>query len=480
LANIQFKILLKQTVISAVLSFLTFGFGFVRVSFFSKRMPMEDFGILSLLLGYSAFLIYVFTLGSYQYLFKRVNDGEEAKRSGLWSALGLTVLISFAGTTIAFFFSGSICEFLNISNYKTDFRLAILATATTSIMVIFLFYHYGLGRNNFQNLLQFLRSSLWVIIVILISFFFNLTLTQILIIFNLAIFGILLISIPWKELPAFSFKEISFWPVIRYCVPLLPYFAGVWGLSAIIRTQLNIDSGPRNVALFNVAYTLMEIIFMFISTITATLSPYFFAEGEQESKYPLLYNVMLKYSILLVVLILPFIYITRFDIILLLTSDKYLSAGSYIPLLIFLPLLRVLIIVFEQVYLKESKTIFLGTIYGIGILLALLLSMVLIPKYSIPGAIYSSLGVYFFLFICLCLKQYQKVNYAYQNLSAIFSLTIIMWASVFIMEKVHFNSFFKTLPLALVTGISLFSLPVFNTREKQKLLSILKIKYDPK
>lgn len=476
----RFKKLLKQTAISALLSFLTFAFGFVRVSYFSKRMTMEDFGMLSLLLSYSAFLMYGFTLGSFQYLFKCVNQGEAAKRSGLWSALILTVLVSFIGTTLVFLFSASICQHLNISAYQTEFKLTVLATATTALTMVFLFYHYGLGRNNFQNLLQFLRGSLWVIVAIITSLFFDLTLAQVLIVFNLCIFGILLLAIPWKELPALlvhPLKGISFQPLFRYCLPLFPYFAGVWGIPTIIRSQLNIYEGPKTVALFNVGYTLMEIVFLFVSSITATLSPYFFASSGEENKPGQLYNIMLKYSVLLVLMIVPFVYITRFDIILLLTSEKYRQAGNYIPLLLFLPLLRMLILVFEQVYLKESKTFFLGSVHGLGMLLSFVLSTLLVPRFGIAGAIYSSLTSYLFLFICLYWKQRRQIDYTYQNLGAVSAFCVFVWAAVFFVNLFPLNSFIKAVLIAVVAVFSLMALPVFNQLEKRMFLSLFKSKY---
>lgn len=442
-------------------------------------MSMEDFGILSLLLGYSAFLFYVFTLGSFQYLFKCVSKGEEAKRSGVWSTLCLTGIISSFAVIITFLFSKQLCNYLNIRNYETEFILTVLATATTSIMMVFLFYHYGLGRNNFQNLLQFLRGSLWVILSIFIALFMELTLKTTLIIFNIAIFITLLISIPWKELISLapiSLKIISLKPVFKYCLPLLPYFAAVWGIPAIVRTQLNIESGPKDVALFNVAYSLIDIIFMFISTIAGTLSPHFFADDGDASKPALLFNVMMKYSVLLVVLIIPFVYITRYDIILLLTSKNYAAAGDYIPLLILLPFFRILIIVFEQAYLKESKTLFLGVAYTLAILFTLLFSAILIPKYSILGAIYTALGAYFLLFIGLSIKQVQKVDYKYQNLFAVLGLISIIWSSVFLVDLLRINGFLKALPVALVACIGLFTLPVLSTWEREKILSLIKIR----
>jgi len=440
---------------------------------------MEEFGVLSLLLTLSAFLMYIFTLGSFQFLFKQVNASSEERRSAFWASLIITATIGLLSTLIAFIFSERLAEALNLQAYSRELQLTILATASTSIMMIFLFYHYGLGRNNFQNFLQFLRGSLWVILAILISFIVNPSLLQIFVVINLSMCFILLISVPWKEMTdlfSHSIKKTSFKKAIKYCVPLLPYFAGVWGIPMIIRTQLNVYEGAANVAVFSVAYTLMEIVFMFISTITGTLSPYFFAETDDSDKPKLLYNIMIKYSIICIVLIVPFIYITRFDLILILTSAKYLIAGEYIPILIFFPLLRVIIIIFEQVYLKESKTIFLGVVYTISLLIAFLLALLLIPKFSILGAIVASIASYLFTFVSLYIPQRKKINFDYLNLPSIGILSALLWLAVYVLHFFEFHSFIKIFPLLIIALIALFLLPVFNEQEKNKILVLLKIK----
>jgi O-antigen/teichoic acid export membrane protein len=84
---IHFKKILLQGIISAILSFLTFAFGFLRVYYFSKKLPMEDFGVFSLLLLVSAFLMYLFTFGSFQFLFKYVAERHRETRAAFWAAI---------------------------------------------------------------------------------------------------------------------------------------------------------------------------------------------------------------------------------------------------------------------------------------------------------------------------------------------------------------------------------------------------------
>ncbi len=440
---------------------------------------MEEFGVLSLLLTVSAFLLYIFTLGSFQYLFKGVNEGDEKRRSTFWSSAILTIGISLFGLLITYLFLDGISNYLELTAYKEELFLMVLASATTAVMTIFLYYHYGLGRNNFQNFLQFLRGSLWVIVSIVVALFLDLKLIHILWIINLAMIVILLFSAPWneaKDLLQGRGKDLEFNKLFRYCLPLMPYFAGVWGIPMIVRTQLNINDGAKNVAIFSMAYALMEIVFMFISNITATLSPHFFAETVNDQKPGLFYNIMLKYSILSIVLIVPFIFMLRTDLILLVASEKYLIAANYIPLLIFYPLLRVLIIVFEQFYLKESQTIYLGVIYIVSMIASFILAIVLIPQYSIYGAIAASLISYLIIFVSLFVKQREIVDHVYLKIPAIILLTLILWACVYGLGYLNFSNWLKAFPLGLMAIASVYFLPILNEQEKTKLAVLLKLK----
>jgi len=440
---------------------------------------MEEFGVLSLLLTVSAFLLYIFTLGSFQFLFKSVNEGDEKRRSAFWSSVVLTIGVSLVGVLTTYLFLNPISAYLELEAYKEELFLMVLVSATTAVMIIFLYYHYGLGRNNFQNFLQFLRGSLWVIVCIVVALFFELKLIHTLWIINLAMIAILLFSAPWKEakdLLSGQENKLEFRKLFRYCLPLMPYFAGVWGIPMIIRTQLNINDGAKNVAIFSMAYALMEIVFMFISTITATLSPYFFAETVNNQKPGLFYNIMLKYSILSIVLIVPFIYMLRSDLILLVASENYLVAAKYIPLLIFFPLLRVLIIVFEQFYLKESQTMYLGVIYVFSMAASFISAVVLIPRYSIYGAIGASLIAYLIIFLSLFFKQRQIVDYIYLKIPAIILLALILWAVVFGLGYLNFSNWLKAFPLALMAIAGVYLLPILDEQEKSKLAVLLKLK----
>jgi O-antigen/teichoic acid export membrane protein len=244
----------------------------------------------------------------------------------------------------------------------------------------------------------------------------------------------------------------------------------------IIRAQLNIYNGAADVALFSVAYTLMEIVFTFVSTISATLSPYFFAEGANSGKPGLFYNIMLKYSVLSIMIIMPFLFVVRYDLIVIVASAKYYGSGDYVPLLIMFPLLRVLIIVFDQYFLKNGHTIYLGIIYLVGITVAFLLSILLIPRFSIQGAIYVSLISYSIIFISLYVKQHKIMDFAYLNLKPLLLLGAILVITVFLLSYLEIWSFYKILPLGTVMLLCLYFVPVLSDVEKNKIIALLKFR----
>lgn len=423
--------------------------------------------------------MYMLTLGSFQFLFKTLHEGTERMRSAFWAAALLTALVSVAAIAVINFFGEPIAKLINLSDHQSELRLAVILTATTAVMMVFLFFHYGLGRNNFQNLLQFLRGSLWVLVAIAVGFFADLSLHTIMLIMNGCMVLILLLAFPWGEwklLRPVTVDRREWANLLRYCLPLLPYYAGAWGIPMILRAQLNVFEGAREVAFFTVAYTLMEILYMFVSTISSTLSPYFYADSSSAGKPGLFYNIMLKYSILCISLIVPFIFVLRYDLIRIVATEKYVSAGDYIPLLIFFPLLRVMIGVFEQYYLKLADTLFLGVLYIAAIATGFYLGVVLIPLYSIFGAIYASLAAYTLIFVALCLRRKGVIDTEYLHVPALLGLIGLLWVAVYLLELANLPSFVMIVPLGICAVLGVLLLPVLSPQEREKLLGLLKLK----
>ncbi len=466
-----------QTAVSAFLGVLTLGVGFARVYFFSRKLSVEEFGILSLLLTFSAFLMYVFTMGSFQYLFKNVSLGAQERRNSFWSSLAATVAISLMLTTLSFLLLDFISDELNLTEYKWPFMLMITGTSLTAVMTILAYYHYGQGRNNFQNLLQFLRASLWVVAAIGVSVFLKLDLNVILLIFNISLILIIAIAFPWKELNSLlpvSFPRSEISSLMRYSFPLLPYFAGAWGIPLIIRSELNIYEGAKQVALFSVAYTLMEIMFLFISNIVSTLSPYFFSSSD-DNRPIVFYNVMLKYAALSTIVAVPFVFTARYEIIALVASEKYLVAGDYIPLLLGFPLVRILVLVFEQYYLKTSQTVHLGLLYLITILICGILCVWLIPAYSIFGAIWASLISYSLILLFLYYKQHSMLDFKYLRLPGLILFTVMLGAALFLLHFWDLHVMLRIFGLGICAIVGLFLLPILDDREKGAIAGILRL-----
>jgi O-antigen/teichoic acid export membrane protein len=132
--------------------------------------------------------------------------------------------------------------------------------------------------------------------------------------------------------------------------------------------------------------------------------------------------------------------------------------------------------VFEQYFLKSAQTAYLGLIYIGGLLASFVFALVLIPGYSIYGAIYASLATYLLVFLCLVLKQKGMIDYGYIRIPAVIVLTVIMWASVYALEFLEISNWLKIIPLSVAAILCVSFLPVLNQQEKSKLLVLLKLK----
>lgn len=465
----------SQTIIAAVASFSLFFLNFARIYYFSKKLSVEEYGILSLFLTISSFLFYFFTLGSFEYIFRSVSKPKEISNA-FWTSVIVTSVVSVVFILITYLFTSEIAQELNIAAYQSEFFILVLSNFIVGLFTLGAFYIYGTGQNNYYNLLKF-SKSFWIILAIGYSLFYDLSIKAIIQIFLVASVIMLFLSIPYKYIPKLRIRirDLDFKPVLRYCLPLIPYFLGFWGMAMVVRLYINLHHGSKILALFSVVYTLLEIVFLLVSSISGTIAPYFYAgEDERTNK---LYNFMLKYSLLFIILTVPFIYILRSEIILFVTKKEYLDAIKYIPLLLILPFLRTFAAIFQQYCLKNNLTAYLGITYFSAIVFLFILSQVLIPTYAIYGAIIAILGTYLLITILLYIKQKSIIDHQQLKIKALIFFIVLGAVVTYLVELIPFNSnFWKILPLALGLGILLITLPLFSQQEKDAFQKILKDK----
>jgi O-antigen/teichoic acid export membrane protein len=464
-----FRSMMGQAMFSLAINALIFLFSIIRVYFFSKGLAVDQFGVLSLMLTMSAFGTYFFTLGSFQYVFK--NSGyTDRKYLALRTAFSLSIIIAVVAALFFYLYSTIILNSINLKGYKDIFFLNALATFLMSFLMLISFVRMAELKNNTYNFIQLLRQVPWILVCLILYLTYGkISLFTIFVVINCSLLFSILISLKPADVKGlFANTELDFRGLFSYSMPLLPYYLGIWGIPMIIRTSIGTHLGFDTLAIFSVSYTMVDIIFLFVSSVTSILIPYFFSSND-EADGKLLYNRLIKLSFLGTLCAVFSVLVFRKEIITIMTSDKYMLASNYIIYLFPLALIKIVSLCFEQYYLKTATTSKLGFIYLTAIVVTFVSAKLLIPQIGVWGAVITSLLPYLLIIMLLYPGQRKYIDLRMMGFDKLLFVSVFLTAIASIV--LAFNMHFAFRMMICFTALAI-SLVKFNLWDEQELFII--------
>lgn len=470
------KTLPGQAVFSVLINGLIFGSSILRVYFFSKALSVEDFGILSLLLTISGFGTYLFSIGSFQYVFKNAASSEK-KYDAFRTAIVLTIIMSSAMLLFYVVLQEAILKRYHLELYRQSMLLNFSSTFLMTILMHISFLRQGEMDNNRYNIIQFLRQVPWILASIVLFFVAGkIDIEVIFIIINISLLISISLSLRREDLKSlFRWRSLSFSELFSYSLPLLPYYLGLWGIPMILRSSIGASLGYASLAVFSVSYTMIDIVFLFVSAISSTLTPYFFHQSDDfGEKYQ--YNRMLRVSCIGTLFALFAVMVFGDVMVLFLTSEKYKSAIGLLYILFPIAVIKIVSLNFEQLLLKKSMTRELGFVYLVSILATFFVSKIAIPEWGIAGALVSSFVPQLVIFLILFLYQRGMLDASLIRRSALIQCAFCFFVTGYI--AINYVSGFW-LRAAIFLGSTLFcagGLGLWEKKEK-KFVSDLFVKF---
>jgi len=363
----------RKIIRQASLSTLIIGLGLVtsvvRVVFLTRVMSVSDYGTISVLLTTMMFFSYLFPLGTFQYVYKEAALGELpvlALKSVVIGAGATSILLALVAILLAPLFSA------RFGFGMPEWGLTLVASVLSGVLFVLIYYLYGQRQVVFYNFMLFLRGFAWLYVLIPTALLTELRLTVIWVVISwVALVAVTLVlaarRIGWNHLTKAPVDLMWFRSSVQYSFPLLPFFMSVWGMLAISKYILAYVSSTAQVALFSLAYTIFDMVYLVAVNVSQTLSPYIFAEWREEKQNNVYFDVALKYSIVLTVLLSLEVLLVGKHVVLLLASDAYIGATAFIPVMVFLPLLRVLSANVQQRLMATNRTGQMGIIYIVSL-----------------------------------------------------------------------------------------------------------------
>lgn len=442
------------------------------VPYYSRIFLPEEYGVISNLYSYVAFLLVILTFGMETGFFRYANKTKDASRIHSTSAFSLFAS-SFLFVIITYIFSGSIAGFLDFNNAEQYIQWLAIIVALDAATAI-----------PFANL-RLEGKAIRFATLKLVNIFFNIAFN----IFFLSVcphilesnpdsligniynpeFGVgyvfisnllaslitLIMLIPEIRKIKFTFDFRLFREMFWYSFPIL--LVGIFGMinqnidKILIPELVPANQNPmEQLGIYAANYKLAILMNMFIQAFRYSFEPFFF-NHQKNSDSTLVYAQVMKYFVIFGLLI--FLGITLFiDIFKIIIGSEYHSGLKVVPAVLMANLFMGIYFNLSLWYKLSDKTWMGAWIGGIGALLTIASNVLLIPPMGYMGSAYGVLICFVIMTVISYVigQKYYRVEY---DLKRILTYMAIAMGMYFVSEYAHFQ--WAIMQYAL--NISLFS-----------------------
>lgn len=395
---------MKNSVIYTIGDILPKILYFFMIPIYTKYMNPEEYGIVTTVLTVGSIFSMLYILGLDGALMRFYYDYKEEEKqkvfiSTIWLFLlihtvALTIILLLLGNNFSNFIFKSIpfepfvklmlfnCFFstftaipLTIFRMREQaFKFGLFSILTTIVNISFIFYFVVFMKNGPKgNLTAYVITNA---------------------IFSLIYLALLLKDIKFK----FSIEVLK--EGLKYGIPLIPHGIGAWILNASDRLFLERYRTLSEVGLYGLGYQFGLLLDYFLGGINKAYVPFFFrTAAENDNASSIFEDIMKYYSVFIFSLGLGIALFAKEIILILSSSPEYYDAYKIIPFITVVSILHgfYYMSVNSVFYSKKTNTLALTT--GASAIINASLNIVMVPKYGMYGAVFTTLVAYLFLFI---------------------------------------------------------------------------------
>jgi O-antigen/teichoic acid export membrane protein len=493
------KKLASQTAAYGISSIVGRALNYLLVPFYTKMFMPAEYGIVTELYAYVAFLNIVYTYGMETAFFRFANK-PGADRTDLYNRVQSALLTSsllFSGLLILF--SGQIASLLGYPDKQNYITWLALILATDAVVAI------PFARLRLDNkAIRFAGLRLFNVVIIVLANIFFLYFCQhvyegdflpslrpfILKIYNPELrvgyvflvnlwANLLYIPMLWKQFVRFRFRLDLEWlkPMLKYAYPLM--FMGLAGMVNEVLDRIllkvwlpeNFYPGMSNIAavgIYGACYKLSIFMSLTVQAFRYAAEPFFFSQSQDQNS-PKTFAKVMKWFMICCAFIFLFISANLEDFKMLLGQESYRSGIAVVPILLLANLFLGAYYNLSVWFKLTDKTYF-GTFISFGgAALTILLNFLLIPRLGYMGCAITTLCCYFSMAtVCLLLgNRHYPVPYPVKAISSYLMLAVILTAASFLIQIDNFilrHLFHLALCGLFLLSIFAFEKPKFITR----------------
>jgi O-antigen/teichoic acid export membrane protein len=454
------KKLVGQTAVYGISSIVGRALTFLLVPLYTSRFPAAEYGIVTELYAYVAFLNIIFTYGM-ESAFFRFATRPGANRQELYDrVLSLLLFSSLLLSGVLVLLAPTLARVLHYTgkeNYLIWLALVMGIDAVSAIAFARLRLENQARKVaivRFLNILANVGLSLFFLVFCpdvlagkylsglrpLVEAVYNPRLGVGYVFLIGLISNLLYLPMLWRELTDFRFRLNlgSLRPMLRYAYPLM--FMGLAGMvnETFDRPFLKYwlpagfypgKSNEAAMGIYGACYKLAIFMSLVITAFRYAAEPFFFSQSTEKNS-PTTFALILKWFTLCCAFIFVFISVNIEDFGLLLQSAEYRTGLAVVPVLLLANLFLGMYYNLSVWFKLTDKTYFGTYISLAGAVLTIVLNFLLIPVLGYMGSAITTLACYFMMaVVCGWLGQrHYPIPYPVRRLTAWLLLAIILVA----------------------------------------------------
>ena len=432
----------KQTIVYGIGYVAARMINFLLLPFYSYHITPEEYGVVSLVYAFIAFLNIFYHYGLESAFLRFYSRSENEGKKDVFTTVYSSILISSVAFSLIIFLMAPFISkgLLHSSNYINIIKM------TAGILFLDAMYLIPLHYLRINN-----KAAIFTTIT-LINVLINVSLNVFLIRFR----GMGVEAIFISNLAASSFSFLVLLPVvfknwnskfsgdlwkklILFGLPFVPS-----GLSSMIielsdRFMLEWFSGLEDVGLYSAGHKLGIFMMLVVMAFRFAWQP-FFLQKQDDPNAPKLFSKIMTWFVFLMTVVFLLVSFFINEIVALeifgrhIISENYWPGIAVVPLILAAYLFNGIYINFHPSIFYTGKTWVISIVVGIAALINIVLNLILIPKVGMIGAGISSLSAYIFMAVStyFIVRNWMKIPYEWAQLATMFVLTLLLTLYYFI------------------------------------------------
>lgn len=400
-----------------------------------KKLPLEEYGVYSLLISIISISVMVFTFNIQELLFVKLSKVKsKLQMSQMISTTNTTVFVIYGFLIILFLFTplkDLILKSFDLINYSQAFEFTVYYIFIYSLILTFMRYFMFTSQAIKYSFSELLIAILWVVPFLFygilnvtdIMFYKFLTVTLMLFAMFIVFYKQNTYLGIFKNFDKDYLKEAFIFGMATFLPSLCIYILAV--VSVFFLSYLDTNEAVALFSFANLPFIILNSILS--STLILILLPKINNyHNERNSRKYLLISKIFQIILVLLIPISSFIVAFSSEIILLLSKKEYLLVSDSLIYFSLILILSTLVTFLKQELYLERKYKKLLIVFLPGLILNVVFNFIFIPIYSYLGAAISLLITYLYIFISLLIvtKVYKYLLIKSMNLISIIVVNI--------------------------------------------------------